>query len=219
MKVSTDGILLGAWASAPMAGAILDIGTGTGLIALMTAQRTQGQLPITALELDAEAAAQAVENVAASPWPDSVTVIRGDIRTWREKKGFQQILSNPPYFSNSLKASGTARNLARHNDTLSFAELMQAVDDLAAPSAGFYCILPVASAEQLLVEGEKIGWLPAKRCDVRTGPEKDIIRALLCLEKRVQSCVHSTLTIHSSTGEYSPEFVSLTKAFYLKMPD
>ncbi len=219
MKVSTDGILLGAWASVPTRGPILDIGTGTGLIALMMAQRSLGKVPVTALELDAEAATQAAENVTASPWPEAVEVIRADIRTWREKLGFRQILSNPPYFSNSLKATGEARNLARHNDNLGFVDLMRAVDDLAAPEAEFYCILPVISAGQLLAEARKIEWYPALRCDVCTRPGKDVSRVLLCLKKGVRDCASEELCIHTSSGEYSPDFISLTKAFYLKMPD
>ncbi len=219
MKVSTDGILLGAWVPVPVTGPILDIGTGTGLIALMLAQRTLGQVPVTALELDPEAAAQAAENVAASPWPDAVKVIQGDIRTWRQEMGFQQILSNPPYFSNSLKASGEARNLARHNDTLGFAELMSAVDALAAPGAGFHCILPVDSAEQLLVQARELGWWPDRRCEVRTRPEKDVSRVLLSMGRGERGCDFSRLCIHSASGDYSTDFVSLTKAFYLKMLD
>ena len=219
MKVSTDGILLGAWAQVPLEGPILDIGTGTGLIALMLAQRTRGQVPVTALELDEEAAVQAAENVTASPWPDVVNVIQADVRTWRQEQKFGQILSNPPYFSDSLKATGEARNLARHNDTLGFAELMQAVDTLAAPGAGFHCIIPVASTDKLLAEAGKLEWWPARRCEVQSRPEKDVSRVLLSLERGEQDCDFSSLCLHSASGEYSEDFVTLTKAFYLKMPD
>ena len=117
MKVGTDGVLLGAWTNLSQSRRILDIGTGTGLIALMMAQRVP-EVPITAIDIDAEAVNQANENFSASPWNNRLEAVLQDVCTYTEKNSFDTIVSNPPYFINSLKCPDNQRTTARHTDTL-----------------------------------------------------------------------------------------------------
>ena len=117
MKVGTDGVLLGAWANVESAKHILDVGTGTGLIALMLAQRTV-QADVTAIEIDSMAAIQARENIAHSPWKNRITLFNCDFRYFHDDLKYDLIVSNPPYFVNALKCLDKQRNMARHTDLL-----------------------------------------------------------------------------------------------------
>ena len=141
MKVGTDGTLLGAWASLRSAGTILDIGTGTGLIAIMAAQRSP-EARITAIDIDADCITQARENVAASPWSDRIEVVHSSLQDFEPAIRFERIISNPPYFVDSLRSPDAARSTARHTDTLPFAELSQGVSRLLSPTGRFALILP-----------------------------------------------------------------------------
>ena len=124
MKVGTDGVLLGAWAALPEKGKVLDLGTGTGLVALMVAQRCQAD--ITAVDISEEACEQAQENVAGSPWPDRIHVLHQDVKTMTGESFqhvFDCIVSNPPYFKENVKCPGQLRNTARHTDELDFGQV------------------------------------------------------------------------------------------------
>ena len=123
MKVGTDGVLLGAWASVQNAHKILDVGTGTGLVALMLAQRSLPDADIIALEIDGAAAGQARENVTRSPWKERVEVVQTDFRDYQSSDKFDVIVSNPPYFVDSLECPDQQRNAARHNGSLTYEEL------------------------------------------------------------------------------------------------
>ncbi|WP_300582122.1 methyltransferase, partial [uncultured Pseudoalteromonas sp.] len=120
MKVSTDGILLGAWADVSGAKHILDIGTGTGLLALMAKQRMP-DAKVSAIEIDSDACNDARDNFAASPWPD-INLFEGAVQSFSAAEPFDAIITNPPYFNASLKGDNHARNTARHTDGLSFSE-------------------------------------------------------------------------------------------------
>ena len=165
MKVGTDGVLLGAWAPVEGVGRILDVGTGTGLVALQLAQRT-ASARITAIEIDPDAAAQAGENVAASPWSDRIEVVCGDFATFRqiatfdtfatpslvakptvaEEEGYDLIVSNPPYFTEALQCPDPRRCTARHTATLDYALLFRRGAALLAPGGELALIFP-ADAE------------------------------------------------------------------------
>ena len=132
MKVGTDGVLLGVLADVTAATHLLDIGTGTGLVALMLAQRNPS-MSIDAIEIDSKAAKQAAENVAQSPWPQ-IRVHCAALQTYTANQPYNLIVSNPPYFVNSLKAPKAARTTARHTDSLSFNELVEGVDRLLSPA-------------------------------------------------------------------------------------
>ena len=146
MKVGTDGVLLGAWTSVDHSHRLLDIGTGTGLIALMLAQRCP-QAFITAIDIDAEAVEQARENALSSPWKDRVEVLLQDICTFPANQQFDTIVSNPPYFIDSLKCPDDQRNTARHTDTLDAERLLASVARLLTDDGRFSIILPAEQTD------------------------------------------------------------------------
>lgn len=138
MKVGTDGVLLGAWADVEQARRVLDIGTGTGLIALMAAQRSQAE--VCGVEVDEEAAGQACENADASPWKDRIRIICKPVQAYADGAGFDVIVSNPPYFQEQTFCPDSQRNGARHTDGLSFEELLEAVSRLLTAEEFLCCI-------------------------------------------------------------------------------
>lgn len=215
MKVGTDGVLIGAWASVRVNDrTILDIGTGTGLIALMLAQRNP-EAEVVAVEIDSESAAQARDNVAASPWSDRVTVEECAVQDFVSDLKFDLIVSNPPYFVDSQKCPDGSRNTARHTDTLSFSELMKAAERLLAPDGRFAVIVPAESAMSVIAAGNMH---LVRRCDVCTKPSAQPKRVMLEFSPRFEgAALREELTIGDGTnGGYSPEYVALTRDFYLK---
>ena len=146
MKVGTDGVLLGAWASVRDARRILDVGTGSGLIAIQLAQRNP-EARITAIEIDTDASGQAQENVSRSPWGDRIEVLCMDFGKYFPQEKFDLVVSNPPYFQESLKSPVAQRNQARHTDTLPFEALLSASERLLEPGGCLCLILPLSSWE------------------------------------------------------------------------
>ena len=217
MKVGTDGLLLGAFAPLPAAGcAILDIGAGSGLISLMLAQRSNGANVIDAVELDSAAAAQAATNVATSPWPNAVQLIKGDILTYHSDKRYRLIVSNPPFFQQALLPTDKRRSQARHTDSLPFGQLLRKAAELLDEQGVFSVILPRPEAEYLLQLAKTQGWYLAQRCEVRSKAEKPLQRLLLSLSLKPQLTQHSSLTIQQADGSYSVEYKALLRDFYLK---
>ena len=215
MKVGTDGVLVGAWASVRANGrTILDIGTGTGLIALMLAQRNP-EAEVVAVEIDSESAAQARDNVAASLWSDRVTVEECAVQDFVSDRKFDLIVSNPPYFVDSQKCPDGSRNTARHTDTLSFSELMKAAERLLASDGRFAVIVPSEAAMSVVAAGNLH---LVRRCDVHTKPNAQPKRVMLEFSPRFEgAAIREELTIGDGTnGGYSPEYVALTRDFYLK---
>jgi tRNA1Val (adenine37-N6)-methyltransferase len=144
MRVNTDGVLLGAWADVSDADRILDVGTGTGVIALMLAQRSP-YAHIDAVEIDVLSAADARNNVALSPWANRIDVINCSFQDFAHsvKQSYNLIVSNPPYFNQSLKSPHTSRNLSRHSDALPYTHLIDGVINLLAPSGRFCGFFPI----------------------------------------------------------------------------
>ncbi len=215
MKVGTDGVLIGAWASVrPTDRRALDIGTGTGLIALMLAQRNP-EVQVVAVEIDADSAAQARENVTASPWRDRVVVEECAVQEFSTEQKFDLIVSNPPYFVDSLKCPDDSRNRARHTDSLSFADLMCAAKRLLSPEGRVAVIVPAETALSVIAAGNLH---LVRRCDVRTKPNAAPKRVMLEFSPRFEGTIQrEKLTIGDGTnGGYSPEYVALTREFYLR---
>lgn len=215
MKVGTDGVLLGAWTNIVSAARILDIGTGTGLISLMLAQRCRAQ--ITAVDIDREAVEQARGNVMESPWADRIKVEWQDICRYTPEIRFDTIVSNPPYFVNSMKCPDDQRNKARHTDELDFENLIACVADLLSPDGAFSVIIPADGMSDFLTISEKNGLFLSRRTYVRTKPEAEPKRVLL--EFKTQSVIaeEDCLVVELSRHVYSKEYTALTKEFYLKM--
>lgn len=220
MKVGTDGVLLGAWAqAAPTDRRILDIGTGTGLIALMMAQRAPEAL-VTGVDIGSVEEARA--NAEASPWASRLCFYCAPIQEFRPEAGerYDLILSNPPFFVDSLTCPDEGRTRVRHAVTLPFDELRDAVVRLLAPGGRFALILPVE--ESLRFETLCRGVLsPMRRTGVRTTPRRPVRRVLTeylrAEEAQGRPCADDSLVIGTGEHEcYTEEYRALTRDFYLK---
>ena len=216
MKVGTDGVLLGAWTDLSQSHHILDIGTGTGLIALMMAQRSP-EAQITAIDLDAEAVSQAQENIQHSPWKDRVEAVLQDVCTYSSDEKFDTIVSNPPYFIDSLKCPDNQRNTARHTDTLDAQRLLEKVAELLTPEGRFSIILPADQTDDLFRIAETQGLHPTRWTKVITRPGLPPKRSLIEFQKKVQPIQTNVLVIELERHVYSKEYIELTREYYLKL--
>lgn len=213
MKVGTDGVLLGAWADVSDARRVLDVGTGTGLVALMIAQRCDAE--IVGLEIDSDAAEQAAENVSASLWKDRIGLIRGDFNEFCPGEKFDLIVSNPPYFRNSLPSPDQQRNTARHDNRLSFDALITKSAGLLAPGGRISLIVPSSSDEEIARVALRAGLYPLRRTYVKPLPASGPKRLLVELGASPKTCRTDFLTVELSRHVYSREFAELTKEYYL----
>ena len=214
MKVGTDGVLLGAWASGK-GSRILDIGTGTGLIALMMAQRFP-EAQVTAIDIDANACRQARENIQASPFFDRIRVIETKIQDF-EGGGNDTIVSNPPFFMDSLKNPDTARLTARHTDELSYRDLFTSVKRLLTETGEFSAIIPSDYLERFISESCISGFFVSRRYGIRTVPKKAIKRYLLTFTKRqTERTDFQEVTLMDKDGRRSEWYQNLTDNFYIR---
>lgn len=216
MKVGTDGVLLGAWFNISAAKTVLDIGTGTGLIALMAAQRNE-TATIFGVEIDENAATQAAENVRNSPFASQISIISQDINDFATTCAakFEAIVCNPPYFVHSLKCPDSARTVARHNDSLSFPNLLKISKKLLASNGKLSVILPTSEAEIFKTIATENRFFLTRLTHVfgTTGGKE--IRQLLEFSKKPTTCDEQSLAINLAPNRYTPEFRELTKHFYL----
>lgn len=219
MKVGTDAVLLGAWADTTFCRNILDIGTGTGIIALMLAQRSQAA--IDAIDIDKEACVQATENAAASPYTERIKVVHAscaDFVASNQQKRYDLIVSNPPYFINSLKCPDNKRTVARHTDTLLLSDLIREVRPLLSPSGRIALVLPYERLEEIKALALANHLYICRQTDVIPIPgaiPKRLLVELSTTEKNIKN--RDTLTIEEARHQYTPEYIALTKEFYLKM--
>ena len=218
MKVGTDGVLLGAWACGGQN--ILDIGTGTGLIALMMAQRYPTAY-ITALDIESKACLQAQINTDLSPFSSRIEVIQDSIQHFsaahKGLKSYDCIVSNPPFFVNSLKSKGNERTLARHTDSLSYSELFRSVSLLLSENGMFSTIIPADYVEQFISEGYIFGLFLTRRCFIRTVESKPFKRCLLAFEKQKPSQIETLeVCMQTSKGAKTQWYTMLTGDFYIK---
>ena len=214
MKVGTDGVLLGAWASCDGVKRILDIGTGTGVIALMLAQRNH-QAAIHAVEIDPTATQRARSNFDMSPWAERLTVENCAVQEFEPSDKFDLIVSNPPYFIDSLLPPDAKRSTARHTHDLTFEELDQAVTRLLADDGRFALILPTAEFDRYL----SLTHLHiTRRCDMHPTTGAAVKRVMAEFAKHEEAgAKHETITIEKAQrGDYTDEYRALTKDFYLK---
>lgn len=215
MKVGTDGVLLGAWATG--GSRILDVGTGTGLIALMMAQRFPSA-HVDAVEIDDEAYGQAMENMAASPFAERCKVYHSSLQNYQSDEPYDAIVCNPPYFVNALKAPEERRSLARHADSLSFADLLRHSRRLLCQQGKLNVVLPTDGLNAFMEECYLTGFFLERQCDIRTTPRKKPKRVMLTLALRSpEKLTHTILTLSDENGERSEEYKSLTSEFYLSI--
>ncbi|MGF1693437.1 tRNA1(Val) (adenine(37)-N6)-methyltransferase [Photobacterium kagoshimensis] len=220
MPVSTDGVLLGAWAPLQTDGTILDIGTGSGLLALMSAQRSiESRNHIVALEIDPSAAKAAQHNFLQSPWATRLSVIHDDLLHWSAQQtphSIDTIICNPPYFNFGQQADCDKRATARHTDTLSHQALLDSVKNLLSPTGVASFILPEYEGRLFIKAAHQLGFYCQHLCEIRTTERKSINRLLFSLTPSACTTQLQTLNIHQQ-GQYSDEFIALTQNFYLKM--
>ena len=213
MKVGTDGVLIGAWTDCSQAERILDVGTGSGLIALMLAQRSKAL--IDALDIDENACIQAKYNVENSTFRERIQVIQSDFNHFNTDHKYDLIVSNPPYFVNSLPAPDRQRNMARHNHTLSFETLLKKSVTLLTEKGKIALILPYDAENQIQFLAENNGLFLYRKTIVCPKPDTNPKRILLEYAKVKASSEVSELYIEKEQHVYSEEFRQLIEEFYL----
>lgn len=217
MKVGTDGVLLGAWANVSGANTVLDIGTGTGVIALMIAQRTKNAL-IHAVEIDEQSAKQAKINFEKSAWASRLNIFSSSIQQFAQDKtsgAYDLIVSNPPYFVHSLKSPVDVRTLTRHADTLPFDDLLQVIKQLLGANGRFCGIFPYTEGNIFIAKATNYGLYCTRKLNICSKPQHDVLRVMVQLEFTKKVVEEESLTIHTATGEYTEPYKNLTKDFYL----
>jgi len=218
MKIGTDSVLLGAWTPCESETRILDIGTGSGILALMMAQRNNKAF-IDAIEIDIEASNLAVQNMAISPWADRITILNSSFQEFASntKNKYSLIICNPPFFSNSLKASGKSRTMARHNDSLPVDELLYGVSCLLENKGKASFIFPYDAFDSWKTEAEKYLLFPVKVTFVRSSIRHEAHRVMAVFAKGIKKDVlNNTFYIYDSNRIHTNEYQELTKEFYLK---
>lgn len=219
MKVGTDGVLLGAWT--PLINnpySILDIGAGTGLIALMLAQRSHAE-QIDALEIDEDAYEQATDNFENSPWNDRLFCFHAGLDEFMDEPEdeYDLIVSNPPFYTDAYKSDNTQRDLARFEDALPFDDLVEAADLLLSENGIFAVIIPFKEEERFVQLAQDFELFPLKITRVKGTPTSEVKRSLLAFSRIQQSPLIDELIIEISRHNYTPEYTELTKDFYLKL--
>ncbi|MEL6594286.1 MAG: methyltransferase [Bacteroidota bacterium] len=214
MKVSTDGILLGAWAPDLPNGRVLDIGTGTGLLALMYAQRNP-MVEIDALEIEISAAEQARENFATTSWNARIHLYHEALQTFESEHRYDLILCNPPYFSTGITPSANARAVARHEQSLDFADLLEHSSRLATPGGQLAVIIPLDREVDFIQAAKEQDWKIVRRSRLQPHPNKSPHRVMLLLGRQAKPILEDALLILDEQGEYTAAFRALTGDYYL----
>lgn len=220
MKVGTDGVLLGAWA--PIENhptAVLDIGTGTGIIALMLSQRCNAQ-QIDALEIDENAYEQAVDNFENSPWSDRLFCFHAGLDEFVEdpEDEYDLIVSNPPFYSEDFRSENEQRDLARFQEAMPFEELIDAAALLLSENGIFSVIIPHKEEERFIDLCSEVELFPIKITRVKGTHNTPIVRSLLAFKRyELAVLVADELVIEINRHEYTVGYIALTKEFYLKM--
>lgn len=214
MKIGTDGVLLGAWVNLEEEKSILDVGTGTGVIALMMAQRSNAV--IDAVEIDKNAAGQSLENTKKSPWNSRINVFCTPLQDFNSKTQYDLIISNPPYFSNSLKNLIQEKSNARHDVTLTLNDFLSSSHRLLKPSGRLALILPFDKKAAFTKKAREYKLNCIRKTNVRPTPQKQAKRVLLEFSYKKLPLTEDYLTIENNKRhDYTQEYIDYTKDFYL----
>ena len=213
MKVTTDACILGAYTDCTKARNILDIGTGTGLLALMLAQK--GEAKIDAVEMDKNAYNQTVTNIKGSVFKDKISVFNTSIQDFATLKSYDLIISNPPFFQNHLKSETLARNNSLHTDSLSFEDLLNSILRLLTFDGTFIVLLPAYQSSVFEQLSTSTGLYPQKKLTIRHRNDTKILRIITTFGRIKKEIIHEELIIKNPDESYSPDFQALLKDYYL----
>jgi tRNA1Val (adenine37-N6)-methyltransferase len=219
MKIGTDGVLLGAWASIdsnPFS--VLDIGAGTGVLALMLAQRCGAQV-IEALEIDDNTYEQCVDNFEQSPWNDRLFCYHASLEEFAEEIDDQYalIICNPPFYSEDYKTENTQRDLARFQDAMPFEHLLESVSSLLSKDGRFNVVIPFSEEKRFIGLAAQVGLFLKQILHVRGNPSAEIKRSFIEFAFEKQDVKISELIIETARHKYTEDYINLTQDFYLKM--
>jgi tRNA1Val (adenine37-N6)-methyltransferase len=217
MKVGTDGVLLGAWVNLDETKTILDIGTGTGVIALMLAQRTDANTKIDAIEIHQEAFQDADENITRSPWSEKIKLHSGAIQNFKSPYPYDLIVTNPPYFQNSYKPPSAKRETARHTETLSFDDTLRAAKRLLSDYGRLAIILPRNEGSKFLTLANQQQFQCIRKWSFKSRDNKPVERWLMEFAKQPHSLEEGEIVLYESGEEWGDDYKKLTRDFYLKI--
>jgi tRNA1Val (adenine37-N6)-methyltransferase len=225
MKVTTDACLFGAWVAKEVGSqqstvdSVLDIGTGTGLLALMVAQKNDEVL-IDAIEIEKDAADQANENAVSSPWRERIAIINADVRSFSFNHKYDLIISNPPFYENEIRSATDSKNIAHHSENLTLEELLLIIKSHLASRGSFFLLLPYKRNEEVKRVFKDHQLHISKILLVKQSVKHDYFRIML-KGKRNHKPGHETIieemSILDHQQRYSPEFLSLLKDYYLHL--
>jgi len=214
MRINTDGVLVAAMAYHDSPEAILDIGTGTGVMALMLAQRFP-EAQVSSVEIDQMAAQTAFKNFEASIFKDRLEVENISIEKYRTKSSFDLIVTNPPFFINDLKNKEERKGIARHADSGFFSDLIAKVAELLKEKGCFWFVLPVIQADLLVVKAKKFGLVPSKTIHLHSDAQKPEFRRIVCLSRNTRQPEVKHFYIYEQEKVYTAEYKALLKDFFL----
>lgn len=214
-KVGTDGVLLGASVSVTGVRRILDIGSGTGLVAIMMAQRCEAE--IVAIEPDYDSFIQCRDNVNLCKWNERIKIEHISLQEYFDKEKFDLVVSNPPYFSDSIRNPDPGKSASRHNDSLEFSEILENVSRLLDDEGHLQVIFPYVEGNIFIAAAHKWGLFCNSILKIRPLPTSEIKRLILTFSRRHLTVTEKFLTIeHGRRHDFTEEYVNLTKDFYLK---
>lgn len=218
MKICSDSVLLGAWFFAPYgeAASVIDVGAGSGLLALMAAQCCPSAR-IVALELEASAAKAAADNFAESPWAGRLSLIEGDFALYQPTEKVDLVVSNPPYFADGLTAPDLARAAARHQSGLSYATLVRYAAERLKSDGHLGVVAPAELETAIVFEAEMCGLKLRRALRVATSPRRPVRRVLLDFSPSDGTLDAETLALRDASGEISRQYRVLTDPFYIKL--
>jgi tRNA1Val (adenine37-N6)-methyltransferase len=223
MKVNTDSLILGSWTNTNNAKRILDIGTGSGILALMLAQKSSQETTVDAIEIDDSAAAQASQNFAHAPWSNRMQVVHTDLAHFQPSHLYDLIITNPPYFdsaksaTNAYCAQTSARAVARQVSRLEPVDLFQFCSEYLVDTGSMYCVYPYASAKKIIYLAGEQGLYLTRIINIRHSATREPY--LSAFQFRLQpsdKVLSDTLTIRDQESAYTDQFRALCKAYYLK---
>ncbi|MDA3905675.1 MAG: methyltransferase [Bacteroidales bacterium] len=219
MKVGTDAVLLGTLSDIPEKGKILEVGTGTGVISLILAQRSKAQ--ITAIDIHQASVWEARANFKESPWTERLKALMISYQLYAAQGNpirYDLIISNPPFFENDLKSTDINRNIARHNDHLSYRDFLLASRYFISEIGQLCLILPLTEAQIFIEEAKNSGFYLQKKIEIKPKPEKEANRLILSFGKQILNEIQkNSITIRNNDNTYSETYKKLTEDFYVSL--